>query len=1142
MKKRLFLAFLALLSIVPFLGNKAKAQVDKYVDYDYYDGNGLENYKVSYYASDDSLDLTQGILLPKGRVIYIDAKEKYVDELIEYLDDLSTYSTIPGSTLEIYVQNNDLLSKTITLTNDYRNELIEVLDGYVFYSSANYDNEGYALGALHFDLNTKDNASSVKVDYNFSMVNVVDNADGDYLDLSINVYRDYNDLYNFYEMSMSVDESLFKETTNNHTDGYDFNYVLDRYLEDYTIELLINGEVVKDFQNDGKNNYCFDYTPKSLSDEDKVKTISANLKFSIDGKQYILKSKEYDMPDVIDGYFYIDGRNNDALTSHIKKGKTHNIEFCAFVDNNKLNAKSISWEVNYYDDDAPLFDENYLRSHMYDLNFKYNFEYNAGIYLNKVGFEYNGINIYLENRYLYLYLDGEETKIDYDEEYFESYDRYVRDYYLDESYNAKFDISFSAPFGKKATINCNNSFLDIANMEIENIPGRHLESNLWVSYYQVVDGTEYYRNSMSLNSIYDLKKGLDGMVAFDSQDKEKSYRLGGYILVEVYGEKEYWLQFHLGEVDLSPTKEEDILKLDYYYYDSDVDGINEERINMSSVINDELFKELPTDGRKFDRSRNKYAENATLKFIANGHSIIKEVNLMDESDYSDIELWGYPNSPMNIMLELSFKSGGREYVYYSNEVLLAKLEAFILLDGFSKRDTVGVGTKHDLSAIAYIDGQMVKNFTPVFNFSIHKKDTMEEILENEEAEVLSFSFLEEGDYVVRCMATYEMFVETSEYGQPVLSFVREFEIHAVKDEPEYTDISKALTIDSNEDVNVILGGKSVTINAFIAEDILNDIDEVIYTWELSNYGILSMEVNGSSITFYPEHEGYVSINLKVQSNSIGTLTKTINVRVVDFAGKEIRVTYPEGFHKSGENILVSLSIGGYTNFANIDCIWEMVDANGLPVAFKNNQDGTIELVGPSQNDFMISCELFGDKILADKLMVRNKDMNKVVRKALPFIALAMVALFVLFILFRNFLTKTHTLDKRISKVIDAMNNINVTEDDFAKATHKVDMLIKKSLEKADDLNIQNFGQYDQIRKYLIQAHRIIKASTKKNLELSEEKKQMILDNIKENQIDKALALSIDIEEARIKINENHRKANENNIAKVKEEKEKKKEK
>ena len=578
----------------------------------------------------------------------------------------------------------------------------------------------------------------------------------------------------------------------------------------------------------------------------------------------------------------------------------------------------------------------------------------------------------------------------------------------------------------------------------------------------------------------------------------------------------------------------------------------------------------------------------------------------------------YPDNPITCRAKLEFKSGGKEYTYYSRYFVIGKPNASMKIDNVIGRKYI----EREVESEFTLDVNYLNESNPVFVMTTvtaypyrlwddeeHGLDYFDgefPIVGEEgryyyEPSAYEKSLISQGKYEeyldMKAEGTYKVWdSKSSSYktlSVPILdvfyyntggtideSFDFEklntalaslpyvgrwyFKIDSSTSSPDNqpaffgtsfnntkqtievvvpTGDKNEIVLDMPDNINLILGGDSIDVNASInGPD--HGSNDFYYDYELSKDNVIKVtKGENGKLNILPLAIGNVDLTITCDSPYFAKLEKQVRVRILDSAVYDVaRIKEPDEFHEAGKDLTLAISLRGFTNIQNLPIEWTVVDKDGNAIdanKFRTNRDATMTLLSPDTGDYTVTAFYEGVELDKITVQVRYVNVNKFLISNLWWI-IVITILFTAFIIFLSIVTKRgKTTVEHIERVYDVychyISDDKLTEYELKRIKRE----ITKCLHRVQDLNIDALDQYEKATRYLRKSLDDTKRLLK-NYEAFTKEERDILTNLLDKDLSKALMVSKEIEVAKGLIEAHHAEANRQNYEMLETEKKGKK--
>ena len=823
----------------------------------------------------------------------------------------------------------------------------------------------------------------------------------------------------------------------------------------------------------------------------------------------------------------------------------------------------------------------------------------------------NIINIYADST------EGEETK-EYEYEETPDYDyNTVGREYLTKDLIPSFNKTFSAPYGYDFRLSYTEEQLEALMDEIDSVNSKYTYGGVIYSYN--LEGSTISAGSDWHFSIDDSRDSLKQFY----RDKLNGYSIFKVDELNVAINLQFKVEICLANKDndgldytfilksdsflMEPYDEYDFVNIEAFYIQNDD---REKRISISADIIDGFFYEVGygnegnISGFHTDTTHNNYVdESGTEYFLADYecafylHDTIPLSGIRSSENGLEIT---YPieHEPFPIRAKVTFMSGGKEYTYWSREVVVGNPDVHIVIDGHESRDTVVIGTEHeylleyeDYCFNHYYEGFISAYLYPYFlNDSeyIHKLfdnpqlpekgieghlyyiPTDEEIERYKNGEEIYPDGREYGNYYswnkesnafdyyegIDIMNEYLDFtlkaksiasipytglwniIINFQFFPPMSNIDLTNQIIKVIDPPTTKDY---IELNVSDNINLIQNAGKIEIESKIITE--SDIQtDYYYKYLTGTDGIIEVtELEDGKFVVNPIGVGVTELTIEVESDLFSKITKTIIIRVLDSVYDIAKIEIPNEFHYAGKDLDVKLNIRGYTNFLNLNIEWIILDKNDNPLdstKYVDNKDATISLTKAERNDYTIKALYNGIELDTIEVQVRKININKVIRENIWWIFLITIAFVFVILFLKNMLKRGKTTVESIERVYSVYCDC-LSDDKLTLAElKKINKEIKKCLHRCEDLNIEALNQYEKSIRYLRKSSNDAKSLLNEWENITPEDKSVYCERLNAD-LSKALNVAIELENAKQISEEYHHNANRKNFETIEEDKSKK---
>ena len=304
-----------------------------------------------------------------------------------------------------------------------------------------------------------------------------------------------------------------------------------------------------------------------------------------------------------------------------------------------------------------------------------------------------------------------------------------------------------------------------------------------------------------------------------------------------------------------------------------------------------------------------------------------------------------------------------------------------------------------------------------------------------------------------------------------------------------------------------------------------------YDYELSRDGVVELveDVDGK-IIIKPLNAGVVNLTVNCESRLFSTITKTISIRVLDAIYDVAKINVPDEFHYAGQDLTVSVSIRGFTDFQNLNIEWKVTDKEGnvLPAErYRVNKNATLTILNPDSEDYTITAYYEGIELDSVTVQVRYINLNQFLHNNIWWIFIITAAFVALVIFFMTITKRSKTVVQHIEKVYGVFCNC-LRDDKLTKEElNRIRKEITKCKRRCEDLNIDALNQYEKATRYLRKSLIDTKELIAKYDTLSPADRDVLTAGL-DKDLAKALNVAKEIEQAKDLIETYHTQANRHN--------------
>lgn len=460
----------------------------------------------------------------------------------------------------------------------------------------------------------------------------------------------------------------------------------------------------------------------------------------------------------------------------------------------------------------------------------------------------------------------------------------------------------------------------------------------------------------------------------------------------------------------------------------------------------------------------------------------------------------------------------------SNIVTIRNYSLDIKIDGVKDR-TAGFNTEHVYSVVfdnnktpinyteiswMYCDSR--EDFVEIFNGN-NARHTVKSTYENYDGEILNTE--NELQLNLSVKGSVDKFTSITYYRPYVITMLNEPPVRLI---PQYE-----ITFNINENDVALTGGKEFLVSATINEVFGDEGFNLNLT--VSGVGAAVIESNKNTALLIPVGVGSVVLFAKAESNSVGTITKSMTFNVIESTSENTVISIADGFVKTGSPLTASVTIAGYTKFLNYTPTWkvERTDDKGNTDSVDFSAENNSALLSETAKGNYTFSVLNSDKavITSTTKKVADVDIEKVIIQVIPFIASIMVLGVIAVLLLKRRLSANKTVDGTLYKLSEKLSKQSldiVAAKPYSpkKLRHEmrpVVSAISNILSRVGDLNNDTLGQYQTVYTTLQTAEKIAKASLNCANKIDQNQAASIFESLSKSYIGKAADICKALREA-----------------------------
>lgn len=259
----------------------------------------------------------------------------------------------------------------------------------------------------------------------------------------------------------------------------------------------------------------------------------------------------------------------------------------------------------------------------------------------------------------------------------------------------------------------------------------------------------------------------------------------------------------------------------------------------------------------------------------------------------------------------------------------------------------------------------------------------------------------------------------------------------------------------------MLGGKEFTLKLFGAT---GDVE-----WQVHNGLLCDIAGDNNGVTIMPKSSGVAIISAKC-----GDEISYAEINIIDVANSQDAKILIESFNRAGEAYSIGFSASGYEKFYNFQGEWEVLDLNGNSVPITvNGEIITVEKEYALEGEYKVKLTSPGFSPLEETVTVSQLNVDEILNKALPILAIAVTIILVLVILGKRFGSKLSAVYKSINAYIANYQKVKtkinkgVNKLVFNEKTTKLSLSLKNVTGSVQMLNMDNFGYYQRLQDLLM---------------------------------------------------------------------------
>lgn len=484
-----------------------------------------------------------------------------------------------------------------------------------------------------------------------------------------------------------------------------------------------------------------------------------------------------------------------------------------------------------------------------------------------------------------------------------------------------------------------------------------------------------------------INSKMNNLLLYEVEEKTTTFIVSAKVTIELYshGDEVYYLEFPLKPIEVTPFENGDILHLNYMIFAME----EENRITVSTNYDEGLFDPVngfTTDELEYDWVTETYSLPKYQIDI-----IQKDTNVILQSNGNAMEISPIPKQAVTVFARMRFVSGGKQYEFLSNDLVLEEKIAEINLDGYNNRNTIGINEPHTLDFVTKIDyksiyqvdvslGYMDDDYYPLCNhYYIDSEETSEDLEYkevNDDFWKFDFTLPKVGEFRIYASINIMCKDKNGNASDIIYSTNHLYkDIKVVRTGPKYTALDEALTLNVPSRINCLAGGDFISIEANFASDLLNNNETPAYEWKLSRINVVNIETNGNKVRVDPVSGGVVTLFVTCHTQNNEDITKSVTIDVIEEIYSISHIVIEDSQYTCNDTVTVNLEIEHYDSVVNFKPKWQVLNKQNEVVNFVNNGNLSIKLDKPSQDDYTFICSYNDVEIDREIVQVRERFYN-----------------------------------------------------------------------------------------------------------------------------------------------------------------------
>ncbi|MBQ2718043.1 MAG: hypothetical protein IJF75_05550 [Clostridia bacterium] len=268
----------------------------------------------------------------------------------------------------------------------------------------------------------------------------------------------------------------------------------------------------------------------------------------------------------------------------------------------------------------------------------------------------------------------------------------------------------------------------------------------------------------------------------------------------------------------------------------------------------------------------------------------------------------------------------------------------------------------------------------------------------------------------------------------------------------------------------MLGGKEFTLDLFGAT---SEVE-----WQVHNGLLCDIVGDNQSVTVMPKSSGVAIISARC-----GDLVCYAEINIIDIANSQDAKIVVESFNRAGEAYSIGFSASGYEKFYNFQGEWRVTDSNGKAVPITlNGEKITVEKEYSFEGEYKVNLTSPGFSPFEETVTVSQLNVDEILNKVLPILAIAVMVILVLVILGKRLSSKLSAVYKSVNAYISNYEKVKVKINKgvnkliFNDKVAKLSLSLKNVTSNVQMLNMDSFGYYQRLQDLLMKACSVLDAA------------------------------------------------------------------